>query len=291
MKKMAGYSRLELEYAKFTGKNYAVAVNSGTSALHLALLVMGVGAGDEVIVPDFTMAACGFAVSYCGANVVTVDCKDDLTIDEKLIEAKITKKTKAIMPVHIYGRLCNMKAINKIAKKYKLKVIEDACEAQGADTGNADITCYSLYQNKIIAGEEGGIITTNNKKIYDKLQDLKCMSFGKKHNFFHEDIGFNYRITEHSALLALKSLKEVKKNLKNRRFKELIFDQITPEEWRMPKRDVVWVYDFVPPKEFKPTREYREFFKPLSKMPMWRQNTGKKAKYYGERGIYYPIKV
>ena len=158
MKKMAGYSKLEKEYAKFCGKKYAVSVNSGTSALHLALVVLGIGKGDEVIVPDFTMAACGFAVAYTGAKVITVDCKDDLTIDETLIEKKITKRTKAIMPVHIYGRLCNMEAINKIAKKYNLYVIEDACEAQGAKgLGKADLTCYSLYQNKIISGEEGGL--------------------------------------------------------------------------------------------------------------------------------------
>ena len=173
MKKTVGViNKLEKEYAKFCGKKYAIAVNSGTSALHLALIAMGVKKDDEVIVPDFTMAACGFAVNYCGAKVVTVDCKNDLTIDETLIEEKITKKTKAIMPVHIYGRLCNMKAINNIAKKHGLKVIEDACEAQGADTGHADITCYSLYKNKIIAGEEGGIVTTNSKKVYNLIQDL-----------------------------------------------------------------------------------------------------------------------
>ena len=288
---MAGYSKLEKEYAKFCGKKYAVAVNSGTSALHLALIVMGIKEGDEVIVPDFTMAACGFAVSYCGAKVVTVDCKHDLNIDETLIEKKITKKTKAIMPVHIYGRLCNMEAINKIAKKHKLKVIEDACEAQGADTGHADITCYSLYQNKIVAGEEGGIITTNDSQIYKKLKDLKCMSFGKKHNFFHSSIGYNYRITESSAILALKSLQKIKKNLKKRRKIEKYWDERIPENWQMPDRDVVWVYDFVPPKGFESESDYREFFKPLSTMPMWKQETGELARYYSEKGIYYTLNI
>lgn len=293
MKKMGGYfKQLEREYADFCGKKYAVAVNSGTSALHLALLVMGIKEGDEVIVPDFTMAACGFAVSYCGAKVVTVDCKDDLTIDENLIEEKITKKTKAIMPVHIYGRICNMDAINKIAKKHKLKVIEDACEAQGArGLGKADITCYSLYGNKIIAGEEGGIITTNDKKVYDRLQDLKCMCFGKEHNYFHKSIGYNYRITESSAKKALKSLRKIKTNLKKRRKIEKKFDKITPDCWKMPEREVVWVYDFLPPTGFIPQQDYREFFKPLSSMPMWKQEVGKNAKYYGERGLYYNVKI
>ena len=97
MRKTAGYFELEQEYAKFCNKKYAVSVNSGTSALHLSLIVLGIGPGDEVIVPDFTMGACGFAVSYVGAKVITVDCKDDLTIDENLIEKKITKRTKAII--------------------------------------------------------------------------------------------------------------------------------------------------------------------------------------------------
>lgn len=289
---MAGViGKLEKEYAKYCGKKYAIAVSSGTSALHLALIAMGVKQGDEVIVPDFTMGACGFSVAYCGAKVITVDCKDDLTIDESLIEAKITPKTKAIMAVHIYGRLCNMKAINKIARKYGLKVIEDACEAQGADTGHADITCYSLYRNKIVRGEEGGIITTNSRKVYDQIQDLKCMAFGKKHNYFHEHIGFNYRITEHSAELALNSLREIETNLRKRRQVEQDFDDQTPNEWKMPKRDVVWVYDFLPPKGYKPKGDYREFFKPLSSMPMFKQEVGKKAKFYGERGFYYNVKV
>lgn len=292
MKKTVGViNKLEKEYAKFCGKKYAIAVNSGTSALHLALIAMGVKKDDEVIVPDFTMAACGFAVNYCGAKVVTVDCKDDLTIDETLIEEKITKKTKAIMPVHIYGRLCNMKAINKIAKKHGLKVIEDACEAQGADTGHADITCYSLYKNKIIAGEEGGIVTTNSKKVYDLIQDLKCMAFGKKHNYFHKVIGYNYRITESSAKKALESLRNVKNNLKKRREMERSLDCQIPTNWKMPKREVVWVYDLIPPKDVVFEGDIREFFKPLSTMPMFKQKVGKKAKYYGERGIYINVRV
>jgi dTDP-4-amino-4,6-dideoxygalactose transaminase len=102
------YKILEDKFSKYVGADYAVACNSGTSALHLALMAIGVGKGDEVILPDFTMAACGFAVSYTGAKPVFVDCGDDLNIDTKLIKAKITKRTKAIMPVHIYGRLCQM---------------------------------------------------------------------------------------------------------------------------------------------------------------------------------------
>ena len=172
------YQILEEKYAKFTGSKFGISCNSGTSALHLGLLALGVTRGDEVIIPDFTMVACGYAVVYCGATPVFVDCDDTLCIDPSLIEAKITTKTKAIMPVHIYGRLCNVKEIMRIAKKHHLKVIEDACEAQGAVyKSKADITCYSFYENKIIHAEEGGMCTTDNKKYAEKMNYLKNMAF------------------------------------------------------------------------------------------------------------------
>lgn len=215
---MTKYQELEREYANFVGAKHAVTCNTGTAALHLALMAIGVSKGDEVIMPDFTMAACGFAVSYCGATPVFVDCDDTMNIDVSLIEKKITKNTKAIMAVHIYGRLCNMKEILRIARKYKLKVIEDACEAQGAVyMSKADITCYSFYENKIIHAEEGGICTTDNKKYADRMNYLKNMAFDKGHTYFHEDIGYNYRMPESQAKLALKSLKDYPKENKRRR--------------------------------------------------------------------------
>lgn len=124
------YRELEEQYADFVGHRYGVSVNTGTAALHLSLAALGIGPGDEVIVPDFTMVACAYAVLYTGATPVFVDCKDDLLINEDRIEEKLSFRTKAIMPVHIYGRVCNMKAINDIASRYNLFVIEDACEAQ-----------------------------------------------------------------------------------------------------------------------------------------------------------------
>lgn len=252
----SAFKILEKKYAKFTGAKYAVSCNSGTSALHLALLAVGVARGDEVIIPDFTMAACGFAVSYCRAKPVFVDCDDSLCIDPTLIEAKITKKTKAIMAVHIYGRLCDMKAILRIAKKHKLKVIEDACETQGAVyKSKADITCYSFYENKIIHGEEGGICTTDNKKYAEDMNDLKNMAFGKEHNYFHERIGYNYRMANSQAKLALKSLKNYLKENKRRRI-------IEKETYGMKWLDAVWVLPFHP-------RGDRDFFKPLSSFPMY----------------------
>lgn len=294
------YKKLEKKYAKFANSDFAIAVNSGTSAIHLSLVSLGIGVGDEVIVPDFTMIACAYAVYYTGAMPVFVDCGKNMNIDTRLIEEKITKRTKAIMAVHIYGRLCDMDAINKIAKKYDLYVIEDACEAQGCLTGPADLTCYSLYQNKIVNSEEGGIITTDNLDFYNRLQRLKNMSFTEYHNYWHDWVGFNYRMPESQAKLALKSLKDYKKNAKKRRLIETWFDKYLPKTWQLPKRDAVWVYDFIPDNVENTKKkliankiQYREFFKPMSRQSLF--YTGNKdnfwSSYYGDHGLYFPINL
>lgn len=279
---MRPYERLEVEYSKFVGSKFAVSCNSGTSALHLALMAIGVKIGDEVIIPDFTMASCGFAVSYCGATPVFVDCDDTLCMDTSLIEKKITPKTKAIMAVHIYGKLCNMKEIIRIAKKHSLKVVEDACEAQGAVyKSKADITCYSFYENKIIHAEEGGMATTDNKKYADRMNYLKNMAFGDKHDYFHEEIGYNYRMPNSQALLALKSLKDYPKENKRRRKLEL-------EYYGENKLDAVWVLPFLG--ECIEGRECRPFFKPLSTFPMYGGKCqSPKALWYSKRGMYIKI--
>lgn len=284
------YKELEKEYAKFVGSKYAVSCNSGTSALHLALMAVGVGKGDEVIIPDFTMAACGFAVEYCGAKPVFVDCDDTLCMDWKLIEKKITKKTKAIMPVHIYGRLCNMKEILRIAKKHKLKVIEDACEAQGAVfASKADITCYSFYENKIIHAEEGGIATTDKLKYAKRMNYLKNMAFGDKHDYFHKEIGYNYRMANSQAQLALKSLFNFPAEYKRRRDVEKQLDVVIGST--LHYRDAVWVYDVLCDVSKKIKKEnIRPFFKPLSSFPMWGGKCqSPRALYYSKIGNYIKI--
>jgi perosamine synthetase len=269
------YLELEKAYAKFTGAKYAVSCNSGTSALHLALKAIGIGKGDEVIVPEFTMIACAFAVSYCQAKPVFVDCDDTLNIDTQLIENKITPKTKAIMAVHIYGRLAKMKEIFRIAKKHKLKVIEDACEAQGAVyKSQADITCYSFFKNKIIHAEEGGICTTDNKKYAERMNYLKNVAFGENHDYLHQEIGFNYRMPNSQAELALKSLRNYEKENQRRRKLEKHYDNKFIQD-KMPDRDAVWVYDInCYNKRDKVKKdleamgyETRLFFKPMSMQP------------------------
>lgn len=282
---MPPYKQLEKEYAKFTGSRFGISCNTGTAALHLALLAIGIGKGDEVIMPDFTMAACGFAVSYCGATPVFVDCDDSLCIDPKLIEAKITKKTKAIMAVHTYGRLCDMKEILRIAKKYKLKVIEDACEAQGAVyKSKADITCYSFYENKIIHAEEGGMCTTDNKKYAYRINYLKNMAFGEEHNYFHKEIGYNYRMPNSQAKLALKSLKDYpEENLRRRMLEKTFYGE--------DKLDAVWVLPYIKNHTiYKKLFKTHPFFKPLSSFPMYGGKCqSPKALYYSKKGHYIKI--
>lgn len=289
---MQPYQQLEYEYAKYVEAKYAVSCNTGTAALHLALLALSITEGDEVIIPDFTMAACGFAVSYTGATPVFVDCDDTLCIDVSLIEEKITPKTRAIMPVHIYGRLCNMEEIYRIAKKHNLAIVEDASEAHGAIfNSKADITCYSLFENKIIHAEEGGICTTDNKKLYERMQYFKNMAFTPEHDYMHLDIGYNYRMPNGQAKLALESLRNIDKNLTLREeYAKQLSEINAQEKWgiEMPKRKVVWVWDYLGPAIEGITT--RPFFKPLSSFPMYGGKCqSPKAKMYSERGHYIKL--
>ena len=297
------YELLEKEYARYVGTKYAVAVNTGTAALHLALAALGIGKGDEVIVPEFTMIASAWAVTYTRAKPVFVDCGDDLLIDVKKIEKKITKRTKAIMPVHVYGRVCNMDAIVEIANKYKLRVIEDACEAQGAsfkgrNVGSYDIGCFSFYLNKIIPAEEGGIITTNDPEVYKRAKMMKSMSFGDRHDYYHETVGFNYRMTNSQAKFALHNLSIVN-NIQIARYRiQSWYNKYMPFEYQMPNRDVVWVYDIKHPKADEVVKllnskgyNARHGFKPMSMQPMYLKKGYEKLKAYkmSEQICYLPV--
>jgi perosamine synthetase len=290
---MDSYLELEKQYAKFVGSNYAVSCNSGTAALHLALKAIGIKEGDEVIVPEFTMIACAYAVSYCGATPVFVDCGDDLNIDCSLIEEKITPKTQAIMPVHIYGRLCDMDAIMDIARRHGLSVIEDACEAQGAVyKSKADITCYSFYENKIIHAEEGGICTTDNPSYAKRMNYLKNMAFGEKHNYIHDEIGFNYRMPNSQAKLALESLHNYPKEKERRR---KLVEQYDIDFGEKTVQDADWVYPILANDKKKywirDINNTREFFKPMSQQPPYFNPNYKKLKAYkkSKEGMYIKL--
>lgn len=200
----------EESFASYCGAKYAVGVCNGTVALHLALTALGIKKGDEVIIPNFTMISSAFAVSYTGATSVFVDAEPETwNIDTLKIEEKITNRTKAIMPVSIFGHPCEMEKIWELAKKYNLKVIEDAAESHGAEykskkTGNlADITAFSFFANKNLTTGEGGMVVTNDEKLYNQCKYYKnlCFPLDAARNYMHDDIGFNYRISNiHSAI-------------------------------------------------------------------------------------------
>src|SRR3990167_6845912 len=167
--------RFESAFANYHNALYGISCSSGTTALILALRACNIGKGDEVIVPEFTMIATAWAVTIVGAKPVFVDCGKDLNIDASFIERKITEYTRAIMPAHIYGRVCDMNAINKIAHDYNLYVIEDSCEAHSTPI-KGDIACFSLFANKIITAGEGGICVTNEKRIAEQIRHLSSMA-------------------------------------------------------------------------------------------------------------------
>jgi perosamine synthetase len=209
--------KFERAFAEYCGVNYAVSVVNGTAALHLALTALGIGKGSEVIIPDFTMVASAFAVCYTGAKPVFVDADPDTwNIDVTRIEEKITKKTKAIMPVSIFGLPCDMKKISELGNKYNIKIIEDAAESHGGEYQNkktgslADITCFSFYANKNLTTGEGGMILTNNEELYKKCKYYKnlCFSLDVPRNYVHNNIGFNYRMSNLHAAIGLAQVEQ-----------------------------------------------------------------------------------
>ena len=202
----------EEAFAEYCGVKYGVAVCNGTVALHLALQALGIGVGDEVIIPAFTMIATAFAVCYTGAMPVFVDVDQETwNIDVSKIEEKITDKTRAILPVHIFGNPCNMKAIEEIAQKYNLYIVEDAAEAHGAEYDNkkvgsfSDIACFSFFANKNLTTGEGGMVVMNKEEHYNRCRYFKnmCFPIDAPRVYLHEDIGFNYRMSNLHAAIGL----------------------------------------------------------------------------------------
>ena len=210
----------EYKFAEYTGTKYATTVSNGTVALQLALATLGVGKGDEVIIPNLTIISCALACIYLGAKPVVVDVeKDTFNIDVTKIEDKVTKKTKAIMPVHLYGQCCDMDPILSLADKYHLCIVEDAAEAIGAEykgkmAGSVGkIGSFSLYANKLVTSGEGGMLTMNDENLYERAKSLKNLAHSKNKRFWHEEIGYNFRMTNLQAALGLSSLEEVSRSL------------------------------------------------------------------------------
>mgnify|MGYP001594115353 FL=1 len=310
----------EEKFAKFLGVKHAITTTNGTTALHLAILALGIKKGDEVILPSHTMMSSAAAIVYTGATPVLVDVeRDSWNMDVSQIEEKISKRTKAIMPVHIYGHPVDMDPIIALAKKYHLYIIEDAAESTGAEykrklTGTlGDIGCFSFYANKIITTGEGGMMVTNNDKIANHARLLKDMAHSPQKRFLHKEIGFNFRMTNLQAALGVAQLEEVKKYIQKKRWMAALYNEelskikglTLPIEHSWAK-NVYWMYGILVEKEFGVTRDEfmkkllemgidtRTFFIPMHKQPALKQLGLFKGEKYpvsdeiGRRGLYLP---
>jgi len=313
--------KFEQSFSRFCGVRYGVACTNGTSALHLGLLALGVKKGDEVIMPAFTMIATAYAAVYLGAKPVLVDSEPRTwNMDVTQITEKITKRSKVILPVHIYGHPVDMGPLCNLSKEKRLSILEDAAEAHGAEykgikTGAlGDAAAFSFYANKIVTTGEGGMVVTNNKKIAEKAIYLRNMAFQKKTRYLHKDIGYNYRMTNLQAAVGLAQISKIESLIdKKRRIARMYNERLTAiegittpieESWA---KNVYWMYSvLIDKKQFglsrdkfreellKESVDTRSFFIPMHRQPvfkamgLFRRERYPVAEDISERGLYLP---
>ena len=303
----------EKEFANYVKVNYATGVCNGTVALHLALLALGIGQGDEVIVPTLTYIASVNAIAYTGATPVFVDSLPDTwQIDPDDVIRAITPKTKAILAVHLYGHPCEMLALKEIANKHWLFLIEDCAEAIGSLYQNqhvgtfGDVATFSFYGNKTITTGEGGMLITNDQTIFDRAVHFKGQGLAKYREYWHDVIGYNYRMTNICGAIGLAQLEQIETILKKKRhiaelYKELL--EGTSFEVHGEIEDVYhsyWMVSIIVSQANKrdTVREHlaqagietRPVFYPVHTMPMYSQKyqRHKNAEDIGWRGINLP---
>ena len=311
-------NEFETKFAEKVGAQHGVACSSGTTALHLALLALGVGKGDEVIVPAFTMIASPNAVVYTGAKPVLIDAEPaTYNLDLSQLESKITPRTKAIMPVHTYGHPVDMDQLLRIARKYNLYVVSDTAESHGAEYkgrpvgGLGDLSTYSFYGNKIITTGEGGMVTTNHLEIAKLARTLRDHSFSKERHFWHKFLGYNFRMTNMQAAVGLAQTERFEFLVNCRRNNAKYYGKslagvpglVLPPEKSWAK-NVFWMYAILVQPAFGMSRdelrgklaeygiETRTFFIPIHLQPIYFKNYGHQsfpvAEMLCERGMYLP---
>lgn len=240
---MEPYQTLEVEFGKWAHVENVVACASGSAALHLALEALQLPPGSEVVTADFNMIAVPRAITLASLVPVFVDCGDDLLMDPELVSEQ-PDSTRSLIAVHIYGRRCNMERLAETAQHLDLVVIEDLAEAHGVPPHpETDAACWSFYRNKAIHGEEGGAVAFRDPQRADLAKRLRCLGFTELQDYMHVPRGWNHRLSNAHASLILDSLREADNNLRARRQIEGWYDAHCPDEWRMPKRDVVWIFD------------------------------------------------
>ena len=312
--------KFEKNFSKYVDRKYSVAVSSGTAALEIAVKALGIKKNDEVLIPNFTIISNALAVLRQYAKPVPIDCNlDDWNIIISDIEKKITNKTKAIIVTHIYSFPNDMDKILKICKKKKIFIIEDAAEVLGLNYKNkrcgsfGDISTFSFYANKQVTTGEGGMISVNSLQLYKKCCSLRNLCFGRSNRFDHDDLGWNYRMTNIQAALGLSQLKNIKyivnkkMNIGRCYFQKLKNNknlQILPPS-NLFAKNIYWVVGIVIKKKkiiasklAKKLEKYgiqtRPFFWPMhkqtifKKMNMFRNNKFPNSSYISRYGIYLP---
>jgi len=287
----------EESFAEFCGAKHAVSCSNGTAALHLALMALGVGPGDEVIVPTLTFVATANAVTYCGARPVFIDSEPETwNLNPDLLEKKITPRTKGIICVHLYGHPVDMDPVLKIAYRHGLFVLEDAAEAHGAEyktqpVGSlGDIATFSFYGNKIIVTGEGGMVVTNNDNLAHKVRQLKGQGMDRQRRYWFPTVGYNYRMTNIQAAIGLAQLEKADWHIQRRReiaswyYERLreVSGLILPVEKEWAK-NVYWMFSIVLDKNTSIDRdevmvalreegiETRPFFYPIHTLPPYQR--------------------
>lgn len=306
----------EESFAKFCGVKHAVATNNGTTALHLALVAMDLQPGDEVIVPTVTYIATANSVRYCGATPVLVDvCRKTMNIDPADIERKITPRTRGIIPVHLYGHPADMHAVNAIARKHGLWVVEDAAEAHGAEIKGqrvgtfGECATFSFFGNKIVTTGEGGMVTTNDDALAAKLRLYRGQGMDPKRRYWFPVIGYNYRMTNIQAAIGLAQMEGVDRAIADRQAIAEWYNEalaglggkvVLPqqESWA---RQVIWMYtifladgdgdrrDAVMRALDEMGIETRPVFCPMHKLPPYEEvSSYPVADLWAQRGINLP---
>jgi perosamine synthetase len=287
----------EERFSAYCGVKHGVAVSSGTAALHLALAVLNVGPGDEVIIPAVTHIAVANAVTLTGARPVLADC-DPRTwgLDPASVATKITPRTKVVIPVHLYGHPVDMGLITELAENHGFRLVEDAAEAHGAEyrgqrAGSlGHLGCFSFYANKVITTGEGGMIVTNDEKLAARARSLRDQAYGTgEQRFLHQELGFNYRLTNLQAAIGAAQMDHIEDFVATRRRNAQLANALLakvpgitlpPEQpWA---RNVYWMYSILLDESFPLTRdelgrhlraqgiESRPFFHPVHRQPVYR---------------------
>ena len=217
-------AEFERRWAAYCGAAHGVAVCNGTVALELAMAALGLPADSEVILPSFTIISCAAAVLRTGCRPVLVDCDSDTwCLDVGEVRRKITAKTRAVMPVHIYGHMADMDPLMELAREFDLAIIEDAAEAHGGEYhgrragGIGAMGCFSFYANKIVTTGEGGMIVTSDAKLAERARSLRNLAFRRDKRFLHTEIGYNFRITNLQAAIGLAQVEQIEDHLNRKR--------------------------------------------------------------------------